>query len=109
MAESVIDVQFSQDTWLTTCDPPQYPQTREWGHWLRNQVTDAAGVVWLSKRDPPNPVMVLFGDRCPKGLLEDEDSPLAGRVGFEDPAGFEWLRETLRDSTWLSARLARKP
>lgn len=87
---------IGQDTWLTTCDPPEYPQTREWGHWLRDRVPDAAGIVWLSKRDPGEPVMVLFGDRCPPELLEDEDGPLAGRVGFEEPAGFEWLRETLR-------------
>jgi hypothetical protein len=48
-----------QDSWLTTCDPDDYPQTREYAKWLRNLSAAAHGAAWLSKRDPGATVLVL--------------------------------------------------
>ena len=84
-----------QDTWLTMCDPPDYPYSRTWAHWLRDVVTDAAGLAWFSKRHPPELVMILFGDRCPAGLLVEEPGPIPPGTTFDDAAGFGWLRTTL--------------
>jgi RES domain len=60
----------SQSDWLTSTEPRDYPQTRHWGHWIRTQAPNAAGFVWLSKRDPTKQSYVLFGDRCPPGAIE---------------------------------------
>lgn len=86
---------IGQDTWLTTCDSRDYAMTRAWAHWLREVAPDAAGIIWLSKRDPGEPVLALFDDRCPPGLLVRESGPTARGVTFDDPEGFDWLRETL--------------
>lgn len=84
-----------QDTWLTTCDSRDYPQTRAWAHWLRDACADAAGIVWLSKREPAAEVLVLFEDRSPDGLLVDAPGPLAGPCPFDADEGFDWLRAAL--------------
>jgi RES domain len=60
----------AQDTWLTTCDPRDYAQSRHWAHWIRAQAPSAAGYVWLSRREPTQDAYVLFGDRCPPGTLQ---------------------------------------
>jgi hypothetical protein len=86
---------IGQDAWLTTCDADDYPQTRAWAHWLRGQVPDAAGIMWLSKRDPGATVYVLFQDRCPAGLVVPEPGPLVGDCELDASDGFEWLRQTL--------------
>lgn len=86
---------IGQDTWLTTCDPPEYPQTRAWAHWLREAAEDAAGIIWYSKRDPGEAVLILFGDRCAPSHLTPEPGPLADGVSFDGPDGFAWLRATL--------------
>lgn len=88
---------IGQDTWLTTCDPDDYPQTRAWAHWLRSIAPHAAGVVWLSKREPAAEVLLLFEDRCPNGLLVEVPGALAGPCVFEQDEGFQWLRQTLAD------------
>jgi hypothetical protein len=87
---------IGQDTWLTTCDPREYPQTRAWAHWLREAAVDAAGIIWYSKRDPGQAVLILFEDRCPPGFLRPEPGPLTDGVSFDDAEGFAWLRGTLR-------------
>ncbi|HET9197264.1 MAG TPA: RES family NAD+ phosphorylase [Solirubrobacterales bacterium] len=86
---------IGQDTWLTTCDPGDYPQTRAWAHWLRRRREDAAGLVWLSKRQPGVRSFCLFGDRCPPGALVPAAGPLPGPCAFEAEDGFAWLRENL--------------
>jgi hypothetical protein len=86
---------IGQDTWLTTCNPEDYPQTRAWGHWLRAIVPAAAGIIWLSKRDPGQPVLVLFDDRCPPGAIVEQNGPMALGASFDNLAGFAWLRSTL--------------
>lgn len=86
---------IGQDTWLTTCDGDDYPQTRAWAHWLREVEPDAAGLAWLSKRHPGSMVLCLFEDRCPVGALAPVAGPLPGPCIFEQGPGFAWLRETL--------------
>ena len=85
---------IGQDTWLTTCDPADYPQTRAWAHWLRRIAPGAAGMIWLSKRQPGSLSACLFGDRCPPGSLVETDGPLSVPCVFEE-GGFDWLRANL--------------
>jgi hypothetical protein len=85
---------IGQDTWLTTCGPDDYPQTRSWAHWIRRVETDAAGLLWLSKRQPGSLSVCLFGDRCPAGSLVEAAGPLFGPCVFEED-GFDWLRTNL--------------
>jgi RES domain len=86
---------IGQDTWLTTCGPDDYPQTRAWAHWLRRIQPAAAGMLWLSKRQPGSLSTCLFGDRCPRGSLVEVGGPLAGPCVFEEEDGFNWLRSNL--------------
>ncbi|KIF77193.1 hypothetical protein QR77_31675 [Streptomyces sp. 150FB] len=83
----------AQDAWLTQTEAADYPFTRHWGHWIREQTTPwAQGFLWPSKREPADQVVVLFGDRCPPGVLgELGPSP----VDFETPEGEEWLNAVL--------------
>lgn len=88
----------SQDTWLVQANPPEYPQTRHWGHWIRAQAPTAHGFVWLSKRDPTKQSYVLFGDRCPSGALVDSSVshlPTDGQQPFDDSRGRAHLRLVL--------------
>jgi len=84
-----------QDTWLTACDPDDYPQTRRWAHWLRRIEPAAAGMLWLSKRQPGSLSVCLFEDRVPPGSLVEAGGPLAGPCVFEEDDGFDWLRANL--------------
>jgi hypothetical protein len=86
---------IGQDTWLTTCNAQDYPFTRDWARWLREQAVEAAGIVWYSKREPGQESFVLFEDRCPAGLLDEVSGPLVGDCVFEADAGYAWLRGTL--------------
>lgn len=87
---------IGQDTWLTTCDSDDYPQTRAWAHWLRAEAPGAQGIVWKSKREPAADALVLFGDRCAPGLVSPAPGPLAPLAcDFRTPVGFDWLRSTL--------------
>jgi len=85
---------IGQDTWLTMCDPDDYPQTRAWAHWLREQTPSAGGFQWVSKRDPSGRSFVLFGDRCPNALAH-EPGPLTSPCTFDTDEGLAWLRATL--------------
>jgi hypothetical protein len=81
-----------QDEWLVQADPPEYPQTRRWGHWLREQAPWGQGLIWPSRRDIGRSTVVLFGDRTPPGLL----TPVAGTtVDLDDADGARWLNATL--------------
>jgi hypothetical protein len=81
-----------QDDWLIRCPAAEYPQTRNWGHWLRAQATWAQGFIWPSSRDLDGRNLILFGDRCATGALR-EVSELA--VDLDDAAGARWLNEQL--------------
>ncbi|MEQ1736479.1 MAG: RES family NAD+ phosphorylase, partial [Rhodoglobus sp.] len=83
------------DTWLTTSDPDDYPQTRAWAKWLRSVCPSASGVAWLSKREPGTTSYVIFGDRCPAGALHLSAPPVPGACVFDEPDGFDWLRNHL--------------
>jgi hypothetical protein len=85
-----------QDEWLVQADPPAYPQTRRWGHWLRAQADWADGFVWLSRRnlghDLGHRAFVLFGDRCPDDALREKPREA---VDLDDVAGADWLNDRL--------------
>lgn len=53
---------IGQDAWLVTSH--DYPQTRAWAHWIRDQDKQAHGLIWRSLRDPDKRAIILFGDRC---------------------------------------------
>ena len=86
---------IGQDTWLTTCGPEDYPQTRSWAEWLRIEAPDAHGITWLSKREPGAEVYVFFGDRTAAGALTGVAGPVAGDAPFDKDQGFAWLKATL--------------
>jgi hypothetical protein len=91
-------MQVAQDTWLTTCDPRDYAQSRHWGHWIRQYAPDAAGYVWMSRRDPTLRSYVLFGDRTPGGFLDEHDDPAVPRgdaADFDTPRGLRELKRRL--------------
>jgi hypothetical protein len=89
---------LSQDTWLTTCDPRDYAQTRHWGHWIRGHVTDAYGFQWMSRREPSKPSYVLFEDRMPANAIvtyADPALPSGDAADFDTKSGRRALRKRL--------------
>lgn len=88
---------IGQDTWLTWCAADDYPQTRAWAEWLRGQTPAAAGIAWLSKREPAVESYVLFGDRLPVNPFASSVGPLYPTdCAFDSDQGFAWLRDALR-------------
>ncbi|MET9604687.1 RES family NAD+ phosphorylase [Streptomyces sp. NPDC006512] len=84
----------AQDPWLVHAEAADYPQTRDWGHWIRRRSAPwAQGFVWPSKREPADRVAVLFEDRC--GTAPPLEEVAAGRVDFGTPEGEEWLNAVL--------------
>lgn len=81
-----------QDEWLIHAGPPEYPQTRRWGHWLRERAPWGQGLIWPSRRDVGQPTAILFGDRIGSGAL----TPVPGTAVCLDGAdGAGWLNSTL--------------
>jgi hypothetical protein len=79
-----------QDTWLTSCGPQYYAQSRHWAHWIRSHAPAAAGYVWMSHREPTQEAFVLFGDRMPAGAIvtfADPRLPRGREAEFDTPAG----------------------
>ena len=62
-----------QDEWLVQAEAAAYGQTRHWAHWLRCQALRA--VDHLAVRATCPSAVVLFGDRCPPGLLQAVPDP----------------------------------
>ena len=83
------------DTWLTTSDADDYPQTRAWAQWLRHTRPSAVGLAWLSKREPGTTSYVVFGDSSPTAAFRLVSPPVSGGCIFDEPDGFEWLRSHL--------------
>lgn len=81
-----------QDEWLIQAWEHDYPQTRNWGHWIRAQASWAHGMIWLSKRDLPLRAAVFFGDHCPADALRAD---LTSSIRLDDAAGAGWLNEIL--------------
>lgn len=70
-----------QDAWLTACDEVDYPIAQRWATAIRRWAPDAAGLLWMSKRDNVHEAAILFSDRMPMGAITGEvvrrlDSPL---------------------------------
>jgi RES domain len=82
-------------TWLTDCDPDEYPESRAWGHWIRSIAPGAAGFLWLSKREPGTDAYVFFDDRCTSMTFTAAPGPLPGACDFDDVTGRQWLRDHL--------------
>ena len=98
----------AQDTWLTTCDTRDYPQSRHWGHWIRTHAPTASGYVWRSKREPLHDAYVLFSDRIPVGAIvqtHHPSVPAGDRADFDTPRGRRDLRARL---TRYGVALARR-
>jgi hypothetical protein len=90
-----------QDEWLIQADPPAYPQTRRWGHWLRSQADWADGFVWPSRRNPGHQAFVLFHDRCHDDSLRETGPGRA--IDLDDAAGAGWLNAQLASyRVWVS-------
>ncbi|GAA0390478.1 hypothetical protein Acor_47200 [Acrocarpospora corrugata] len=82
----------AQDEWLIQAEPPEYPLTRRWAHWMRGLEPGAAGLDWISRRDLPKRSVILFKDRCPAPPLAA--TPL--HVELDTEEGFAWLDVMLR-------------
>jgi hypothetical protein len=92
---------IGQDTWLVTTSGRDYPQTRDWAHWLRRQARWAHGFVWDSLRDRGSQTVVLFGDRLAADFGADYEKTLLYEitelaVDLGDAAGAAWINERLR-------------
>lgn len=98
----------AQDTWLTTCDPRDYAQSRHWAHWIRTHAKSAVGYVWLSRREPGAAAYVLFGDRFSPSVITQAvhpDVPAGDEADFDTPRGRRALRNRLtRYNVALSRR-----
>lgn len=89
-----------QDAWLVTAPAHQYPQTRAWAHWLRQQAKWAHGFIWSSLRDPGRMTVVLFGDRCAADFGIGYEQALLHEVpelaiDLDDKDGAVWLNRLL--------------
>lgn len=80
------------DEWLVHADAAEYPKTRAWGHWLREQVPGVDGFVWASKRNMGGSAVILFGDQCRGAVEWDTDWP---GLDLDDEAGAAELRRRL--------------
>jgi hypothetical protein len=60
---------IGQDAWLTASDEVDYEITQAWATALRRWAPDAAGLVWMSKRDNVHEAAVFFADRMPPDAL----------------------------------------
>jgi len=81
-----------QDEWLVRADAAEYPQTRRWAQWLREQSPRAEGLAWQSARDIGRATVVLFGDRCGPGAVREV--PGSG-IDLDGTDGAEWLNKRL--------------
>ncbi|UEC01669.1 RES family NAD+ phosphorylase [Burkholderia vietnamiensis] len=83
---------------LIDTEKDQYPSTRQWAEAIHAQHPDIQGLSWVSRQDDTARAVVLFGDRVPKGtlqqvggsrsLLQDEQAysellDLAERIGVD--------------------------
>jgi hypothetical protein len=53
--------QLGPDDWLARCDEGEYPLTRPWAEAIRSWEPECDGLIWRSKRDPDEVVVVLWG------------------------------------------------
>jgi hypothetical protein len=89
---------------LIDTEKDQYPTTRRWAEAIHAQHPDIQGLSWISRQDDSARAVMLFGDRMPKGslqqvgdsrsLLKDEQTygkllNLADRIGVDIVPGKE--------------------
>lgn len=55
---------------LIDTEKDQYPNTRQWAEAIHAQHPDIQGLCWISRQDDSARAVVLFGDRIPKGTLQ---------------------------------------
>lgn len=55
----------------------RYPHTRAWARWIYEQMPEAQGLYWMSRRDDENGCMVLFGTRIKTGVSATSSRPLS--------------------------------
>ena len=87
---------------LIDTEKDRYPNTRQWAEAIHAQHPDIRGLSWISRQDDSARAVVLFGDRIPKGtlqqvgdsrsLLQDEQAyaellDLADRIGADITPG----------------------
>jgi hypothetical protein len=87
---------------LIDTEKDQYPATRKWAEAVHHQCPEAQGLSWISRQDDSARAYVLFGDRIPAGVLQqqgtscslledagayDEVLDLADRIGVSIVAG----------------------
>lgn len=53
-------------------DKPDYPRTRAWAVWIWQQLPQAQGLRWMSRRDNQCEAIMLFGDRVAEGDVIDD-------------------------------------
>ncbi|HEY8869200.1 MAG TPA: RES family NAD+ phosphorylase [Candidatus Limnocylindrales bacterium] len=83
---------IGQDAWLSACDEPDYPITQQWATAIRRWAADAAGLVWMSKRDNVHTAAILFANRVNSGAI-------SGRPvrTLDDPLGTTLLAKVLSE------------
>lgn len=55
---------------LIDTEKDQYPATRRWAEAIHAQHPDIQGLSWISRQDDSARAVLLFGDRVPKGALQ---------------------------------------
>lgn len=55
---------------LIDTEKDQYAKTREWAEAIYAQAPDIQGLYWTSRQDDSARAVMLFGDRIPKGVLQ---------------------------------------
>jgi len=89
---------ISQSTWLTTCPPSEYAQSRHWGHWIRSRTPGAAGYVWHSRQEPGGKAFVFFEDRHGEPMIEPATDDLSSddlTIDFDSDQGKQELAQIL--------------
>lgn len=61
----------------------RYPHTRAWARWIHENMRDAQGLYWMSRRDDENGCMLLFGDRIPAGAVTEVATAPLGAYRLE--------------------------
>lgn len=83
------------DPWILHAEANLYPYTRAFAAGLRQDAPWAQGLVWLSNRDLPSPIIMLYGDRC-GGVAGAPVVEIPGTTRqLDHPAEFDWLNAIL--------------
>jgi RNA polymerase sigma factor (sigma-70 family) len=81
---------------LRVKDPHTYPRTRHWVRRMRLNHPNVQGIVWQSPgmltHDAHPGVAILFGDRCPDGMLQQ----CQDIIDLDDYNGAKWLNKILQ-------------